>query len=1060
MSEFVHVSYNDDELRSMSKGIISDISDINIRGNHPVAVANGLFDKTIFGSEKYCNCGNSFPKGGYCPTCNTHIMDESELMLRFGHIEFEYPYLNPFNAEEFISLISSVGFRLPYNGKMSINAKSFPKLLAYIYSCMFRIKEANEYDDTTFTSNGRKVVVDIQFAEEVDNIDFDSNYYGLIGLKSVLNNIESEDSEINNKLVELNSMLHYVLMVPPAITRMYSIMMINGKLRIQVPEINNYYRSMIFINNNIHNLINAQSNLTDKLALLIGLNMIICGAFNNNPILQTSKQSFVRTNVKSFALRSGRATITGRADIDIDHVVLPRALVYHSIQDVVIQELSKYADVENPLREYTNCTNIANSVFMKIVEQSCALLVRNPTLHKYNLTAFKIIISDDLTIGIPIAVCSSFNADFDGDQMAYFIVTDPEEAKENLEKLGTQARWFYEKDQSPVYAPNREVLQGIAEATKIAGVDSDAELQHFDSFEDAESAFESMDLSPSTQIIIGTPDGDLKTTYGRYKFYKLTGIDLTTIIGDDSFISAKNISKVVSAIYSLDNKSQILMELQQLGIKTLRKIGVTTLTLADLYTAPDKYKETFDAILNSNASEEEKHQRLNSTLQFLMKPMIDDLPKSNIRQLIEESNRLKLSQIADLISPSITTGADGHVTVDYSNHINGKNTKAYLEECIRNRVILSYKQMTVPIGGYNARQLATLGMSLTYTDKDRDYQGAQGIIIPEDKAEGRVVLNHPREGYVEVLSCINNDENLVYKNELTDGKYYLADESIIGTSFMTSLSESFTQSSLGLKHGGSEYHYSDESVKADEHLMLVSYDSDFIVMSNDRGVEKKYKLPNKYFRSEEFLSTNEVAAGDAIFYQGNPEHITESLSRISTFIDTDVADKRVEKKKLTQCYAPCDGVIHYSGNKVFIGDHTLQLDNNQLYFFYDGQEVKFMDRICTGILNVYSIPEEYRFAAFYKQLTEITRPSLNIEVAEVLYKLIVNNGFSVRDTNRIKENLLDSLYKGDTKKTFRLFTQGKLPFSTDNSLIQHILFKKGIIDTETLLNSYGRNTNK
>ena len=70
---------------------------------------------------------------------------------------------------------------------------------------------------------------------------------------------------------------------------------------------------------------------------------------------------------------------------------------------------------------------------------------------------------------------------------------------------------------------------------------------------------------------------------------------------------------------------------------------------------------------------------------------------------------------------------------------------------------------------------------------------------------------------------------------------------------------------------------------------------------------------------------------------------------------------------------------------------------------------------------------------------------------EVLYKLIKDRGFSVKSSNERKTNLVDSLYKGPTKKALDAFISGQIEFHDDASIIGQVLFRSGIRSTSAMI---------
>ena len=417
MTKFRSVSYSDEQLRKLSFGRVTNDKDVNRNGNHVTTPAGGIYDVRIFGSTNRCDCGKSFPKNSTCPECGTKILGPADLNKRVGHMELKYPYINPLDVPVFIQkLFETIDYpkyddvpnRVPRNSSLA-------KLLIFINNYNYRIvedTEAKDEDEVDFVMEPYNQAVKLIIEPLTEDVKWEDKTAGIIGLQRFLdqcNSLKGRD------LKGLRKYIHNVFMVSPANLRMYSIR--TGVANpVQLPEISLFYKILIKVNNEAQSLIMNEPEIYDKLAIVMNINKIIAIINNSNQVLASSKQSFVRNNIQSRVDKTGRATISGRMDIPITHVVLPRYLVYHALQTDVMSALKNDPDFTgNPVLEYKLATPLCLKKLDEIVDHSVAMVVRNPTLHKFNLTAFRIILEDKDTIGLSNAVTESFNADFDGD---------------------------------------------------------------------------------------------------------------------------------------------------------------------------------------------------------------------------------------------------------------------------------------------------------------------------------------------------------------------------------------------------------------------------------------------------------------------------------------------------------------------------------------------------------------------------------------------------------------------------------------------------------------------
>ena len=108
MKNYKSVNLSDDQLISYSKGKVYNHKDISLKGSIPTPVMGGLYDRRIFGSERFCNCGRAFSADHICPICGVKVDKESELKKNFGHIELNYPYVSPFQLPTFLNKLQSL----------------------------------------------------------------------------------------------------------------------------------------------------------------------------------------------------------------------------------------------------------------------------------------------------------------------------------------------------------------------------------------------------------------------------------------------------------------------------------------------------------------------------------------------------------------------------------------------------------------------------------------------------------------------------------------------------------------------------------------------------------------------------------------------------------------------------------------------------------------------------------------------------------------------------------------------------------------------------------------
>lgn len=303
-----------------------------------------------------------------------------------------------------------------------------------------------------------------------------------------------------------------------------------------------------------------------------------------------------------------------------------------------------------------------------------------------------------------------------------------------------------------------------------------------------------------------------------------------------------------------------------------------------------------------------------------------------------------------------------------------------------------------------------------------------GLLIPRYKALGRTAPNgkvYPNEPLkngkeselVPVRSIVTKkvgDLNVITPDLIGKKFKDFTDGTAIGLSFATSLTESTTQSALGLKHGGHE------RVLAQEGLLKIDKPCTFReegkwIYLKIRGKELKYPRPDNLVT----LGKDTFEAGESICCAYNT---TSPINKLNALISLMRAigskGKRYFEKDnviVSDCYAYEDGVIKYVENElgnieIQIGSYTYQYNPLCMYYFPDGAVVKKFDRICSGVINMPHVVD-----AFGKNLNDIY-----LIFRKQFYTLtdggFIKTGISALDSTQ--EEMIELLFIGLTRVTY------------------------------------------
>jgi DNA-directed RNA polymerase beta' subunit len=335
-------------------------------------------------------------------------------------------------------------------------------------------------------------------------------------------------------------------------------------------------------------------------------------------------------------MESGRSTVVGDPQLPIDEIIIPHSLAYQMIDLQIIEGLAKKGFLKDAKNKYRKCDEDAIAVMHEIIEHSCATLVRNPSLHKFNMMSFKIrLTEDDVAIHVPILICPSYAMDFDGDQSFVQIHTDPMRVA-SFESMRPQNNWFYEKrNKGPVYVPQHEVLFGLYMASRITRGET---IKGFETLADARKAYDDNKITVSEVVIID----DVTTTFGRAIISDIIGSQLNNITGIDKPIDTDKIVEVMRFLEGKENRVEALRKLQIFGSTIATNIGLESLPFKNIYGQNNK---EIDAIANSNEPVGVRVNKLKDFFEDTMKKKISADPDSNLSHLIKGSGRVKYSQL-------------------------------------------------------------------------------------------------------------------------------------------------------------------------------------------------------------------------------------------------------------------------------------------------------------------------------------------------------------------------------------------------------------------------------
>ena len=479
------------------------------------------------------------------------------------------------------------------------------------------------------------------------------------------------------------------------------------------------------------------------------------------------------------------------------------------------------------------------------------------------------------------------------------------------------------------------------------------------------------------------------------------------LIGDGQPINAKNILVIMEYISVKSDRLDIIHKLASFGSEVVKFKGVTSLTLNQLYLDLDTslHKEMVRIKNDESLSPQLKLIRISEAYKNFTEQAKDSLTPA-IKDRLESSNRIKMKQVLDLSIPKITISNEGVIDVMETNLLNGLSPDDYYSDAITNRKVVGIKQEGVGGSGYLTRQLVTIGKGFKFQDKDapgNSYLEVEASPYYKGRLtlEGHEITEKDYGKTVKLPSCIFNKDTNLYRNQVSQLLDYYQDSNI-GFSFSTTLTEAMTQSVLSIKHTATFKMINEGFIhraKADGELTEVT-ENTYTIKYGD--------VTETYPKSKEFIvNLYKFKKGDVIGYIHKLLSPTYKFEAISKLIDTfpiSLGNKNANNNiQPSVSYSPYEGIISYQflpRNKigVFVNGvmiNSQHLDTPTLYYYPEGARVAKHAKISSDVvsMNKYSNPElqgddaiRDRYMVFRQQFLE-ANGNVTEDLIEFLYRI-------------------------------------------------------------------------
>lgn len=286
---------------------------------------------------------------------------------------------------------------------------------------------------------------------------------------------------------------------------------------------------------------------------------------------------------------SGRSVIVVGPELKLNECGLPKKMALELFRPFVINKIIERGLAHN-IKSANRLIEIASSEIWEILEEVIAdrkvLLNRAPTLHRLGIQAFKPILIEDLCIRIPPMVCSAFNADFDGDQMAVHLPLTEEAQKEATDLMLASGNILKPSGGDPIASPSQDIVLGCYYLTKIVESDKRQAISEngkiFANKEEAMMAYNFDYLKINEPIKIRMKkekekwSGEIiETSIGRLIFNGVLPKDFDFI---NKTLNRKELQKIIVDLiekYGFEDIWRILDDIKRLGFNYATLSGIS-----------------------------------------------------------------------------------------------------------------------------------------------------------------------------------------------------------------------------------------------------------------------------------------------------------------------------------------------------------------------------------------------------------------------------------------------------------------------------------------------------
>nr|WP_296032605.1 DNA-directed RNA polymerase subunit beta' [uncultured Dorea sp.] len=783
-----------EKILEWSKGEVTKPETINYRTLKPEK--DGLFCEKIFGPSKdwECHCGKYKKiryKGVVCDRCGVEVTKASVRRERMGHIALAAPVSHIWYFKGIPSRMGLILDLSPRTLEKVLYFASYIVLDKGESDLMYKqvLSEAEYQEAREKWGSAFRVGMGAESIKELlENIDLEKEYTELSeGLKGATGQKRArivKRLEVVEAFRESGNKPEWMIMtnipvIPPDLRPMVQL---DGG-RFATSDLNDLYRRIINRNNRLKRLLELGAPdiivRNEKRMLQEAVDALIDNGRRGRPVtgpgnralkslsdMLKGKSGRFRQNLLGKRVDySGRSVIVVGPELKIYQCGLPKEMAIELFKPFVMKELVQNGtahNIKNAKKMVERLQPEVWDVLEEVIKEHPVMLNRAPTLHRLGIQAFEPILVEGKAIKLHPLVCTAFNADFDGDQMAVHLPLSVEAQAECRFLLLSPNNLLKPSDGGPVAVPSQDMVLGIYYLTQERP-GAKGEGMIFKSFNEALLAYENAAVTLHSRVKVRVskkmPDGTVKTgtvesTVGRFMFNEIIPQDLgfvdrevegnELLLEVDFHVGKKQLKQILEKVINTHGATataEVLDHVKAMGYKLSTRAAMTV-SISDMTVPPQKpemiknAQDTVDKITKNFKrgliTEEERYKEVvetwKATDDALTKALLDGLDKyNNIFMMADSGARGSDKQIKQLAGMrGLMADTTGH-TIELpikSNFREGLDVLEYFMSAHGARKGMSDTALRTADSGYLTRRLVDVSQELIIHEVDCAKPGA------------------------------------------------------------------------------------------------------------------------------------------------------------------------------------------------------------------------------------------------------------------------------------------------------------------------------------------------